>query len=520
MPPKLEASYKKIEKFLRFNLAGNLSHSTSEFYYRENPKISIIISLYNGEVYLKPILRSVQNQNFLNIEIIIVDDGSKDKSVEVVKELMKEDKRIKLLTNGINRGLFYTIARGVLNAKGKYVMTLDQDNLYATKDVFYKLYTEAEEHNLDLLGFSTIGTRVEVKDIPKNDFLNYIKTKIIKKPYIKKRFVVFEKKDESATFLVLYFIKRTLFVNSIKQLGDEFINRNIDAHDDTIFMFIMSRNALRLKHLKEIYYIYLIWPEEYSKPLEFQRTVKERERQIKNCYSYLTFIEVLIKFTENSDKFIAERCLYMWFFNQQNCRNNTNIINDAIRVLNLFLNNEYVTSDTKKDIYLYLNQTNQINQVNQADQINQVNQTNEIIQINQVINQTNQIIQINQTNEINQANQINQTNQINQAIQTNETNQINQPNQINVINPINQTNQENQINQTNQISQVNQVNQMNEINQTNQENQIKQLNQTKKIIKIIKKIKILKKIKINKGKNNQDNQTNLDNQINQTKQQI
>ena len=41
---------------------------------------------------------------------------------------MKEDKRIKLLTNGINRGTLYTKARGVLNAKGKYVMTLDHDN--------------------------------------------------------------------------------------------------------------------------------------------------------------------------------------------------------------------------------------------------------------------------------------------------------------------------------------------------------------------------------------------------------
>ena len=368
MPPKLEASYKKIEKFIKFNLAGNLTHSTSEFYYRENPKISIVISTFNGEVYLKPAIRSIQNQNFLNIEVIIVDDGSMDKSVEVVKELMKEDKRIKLLTNDINRGTLYTKTRGVLNAKGKYILILDHDNLFATKDVFYKCYRDAEQHNLDLLGFSAIGTRVEVKDIPKNDFLNYIKTKIIKKPYIKKRFVVFDKKDESGAFLYLYFIKTTLFINSIKQLGDEFINRNIDAHDDTILMFIMSRNALRLKHLKEIYYILLIWPEEFSESLKFQRTVKERERQRKNCYSYLTYIEALIKFTENSDKFIAERCLYMWFFNQQNCINNKDIMNDAIRVFNLFLNNEYITSDTKNHICLYLYQINQISQINQIKQ--------------------------------------------------------------------------------------------------------------------------------------------------------
>lgn len=359
IPPKLEASYKKIEKFVKFNLAGNLSHSTSKFYYRENPEISIVISTFNGEVYLKPAVRSIQNQNFLNIEIIIVDDGSMDKSVEVAKELMKEDRRIKLLSNRINRGTLYTKTRGVLKAKGKYVMTLDQDNLFATKDVFYKLYREAEQYNLDLLGFSAIITRVEIKDIPKKHFHNYFRTKIIKKPYIKKRFIGLDKKVRSRTYLYLYFIKTKLFINSIKQLGDDFINRNIDAHDDTILMFILSRNALKLKHLKEIYYIKLIWPEKYSESLKFQRTIKERERKRRNCYSYLTFIEILILFTENSEKFIAERSLYAWFLNQKKCRNNAEVMNDAIRVCNLFLNHEYITSDTKKLIYLYLNRTKQ-----------------------------------------------------------------------------------------------------------------------------------------------------------------
>ena len=87
-----------------------------------------------------------------------------DKSVEVIKELMNEDRRIKLLTNIINRGTLYTKTKGVLNAKGKYVMTLDHDNLYATKIVFNKLYIEAQQNNLDLLGFSAMITGVKIKD--------------------------------------------------------------------------------------------------------------------------------------------------------------------------------------------------------------------------------------------------------------------------------------------------------------------------------------------------------------------
>ena len=358
MPTKLEEKYKEIEKYIKFNLEGNLVNSPNNFIKNENPEISIIISTFNGEIYLKPAVRSIQNQNFLNIEIIIVDDGSMDNSIKVIKDLMEEDRRIKFLCNGVNRGTLYTKTRGVLNAKGKYVMTLDQDNLYSNKNVFYNLYREAEQYNLDLLGFSTISSGVKL-NLTKSYFLNYFRTYIIRKPNLKKRFLGFDSRIESGIYLCLYFIKTNLFVKAIKQLGDEFTNRNIDAHDDTILMFILSRIAVSLKHLKEIYYILLQWPEKYFESLKFQRAIKLRERERKNCYSYLTLIEIVNKFTEENEKFIAEKCLYIWFLGQEKCRNNTSIMNYAIRVLNFFLNDEHIRSKTKKDINLYLNKTKQ-----------------------------------------------------------------------------------------------------------------------------------------------------------------
>ena len=108
MKNKLQPNLREIEIYIKFNLAGKLNYSSSKFYKRENPKISIVISTFNGEVFLKPVVRSIQNQNFFNIEIIIVDDGSLDNTVKVVTELMKEDRRIKLLSNGINRGTLFT----------------------------------------------------------------------------------------------------------------------------------------------------------------------------------------------------------------------------------------------------------------------------------------------------------------------------------------------------------------------------------------------------------------------------
>ena len=63
----------------------------------KSPKISVVITVYNGESYLKTTILSVQNQDFKDIEILMIDDGSKDNSVEVIKDLMAKDNRIILL---------------------------------------------------------------------------------------------------------------------------------------------------------------------------------------------------------------------------------------------------------------------------------------------------------------------------------------------------------------------------------------------------------------------------------------
>ena len=298
---------------------------------------------------------SVQKQNFSNIEIIIIDDGSEDNSDNVIKELTKEDERIISIKNKRNRGTLYSKTIGVINAKGKYVMTLDHDDFYANEKVFYTLYNEAEKYNLDLLGFASINTTIGDDHLKIKEYINYIKTPVIKQPNIKKRFLGFGK-ERSVTLLCMYFIKTNLFKLVIKKLGDIFINRNIDAHDDTIIMFLLSRNASSLKHLKDIFYIIFIWPEEYSASLNFQKIVKYRERTRKNCFSYLTFAEVLLMFSQNNeeDKFVAEYYFLKYFIREEECKNKKDIINNAIRICILYLDNKFISNNAKREISLYL----------------------------------------------------------------------------------------------------------------------------------------------------------------------
>ena len=112
-------------------------------------------------------------QTFYDIEIIFVDDCSNDNSILIIYELMKNDKRIKLYQNNINKGILYSKYIGVLSSKGKYLMILDQDDIYIQNDAFYRLFTISENYNLDLLGFSAVRLFKNLTLI-KNALINYL----------------------------------------------------------------------------------------------------------------------------------------------------------------------------------------------------------------------------------------------------------------------------------------------------------------------------------------------------------
>ena len=88
------------------NENGILTTDIQFFKKTDSHKISIIISVYNGVLFIMQFVHSIQNQNLINIEIIIVDNSSTDNSVSIIKGLMKEDPRIILLTNKENKGRY------------------------------------------------------------------------------------------------------------------------------------------------------------------------------------------------------------------------------------------------------------------------------------------------------------------------------------------------------------------------------------------------------------------------------
>jgi glycosyltransferase involved in cell wall biosynthesis len=119
------------------------------------PGISIIIPVYNSEKYLRACLDSALAQTLEDIEILCVDDGSKDGSADIIRDYQKRTDRIVLLQQE-NRGAAAARNRGLERAEGEYIFFLDSDDRIAAPDTLEKLCGAAKRHGTDIAGGSLL----------------------------------------------------------------------------------------------------------------------------------------------------------------------------------------------------------------------------------------------------------------------------------------------------------------------------------------------------------------------------
>jgi cellulose synthase/poly-beta-1,6-N-acetylglucosamine synthase-like glycosyltransferase len=115
---------------------------------KENPLISVIIPMFNAENFINRAIRSIQNQNYSNFEIMVVNDFSSDNSLNIVKQSSKNDKRIKIINNAKKMGNLYSRCIGTIMSKGKYIFPLDADDMMIASDSLYVIQKEAEQKTI------------------------------------------------------------------------------------------------------------------------------------------------------------------------------------------------------------------------------------------------------------------------------------------------------------------------------------------------------------------------------------
>ncbi len=94
-----------------------------------NPKVSVLMCVYNGERYLREAIESILNQSFTNFEFIIVNDASTDNTPKIIKEYTKCDNRIRIFENKENLGLTRSLNKGIKLTKGVYIACQDADDI-------------------------------------------------------------------------------------------------------------------------------------------------------------------------------------------------------------------------------------------------------------------------------------------------------------------------------------------------------------------------------------------------------
>lgn len=128
-------------------------------------EVSIALSVYNIEEFVRASLDCILAQSFKNFELLCIDDASTDGTWEILQEYAQRDSRVRLLRQDHNQGLSVSRNRAIQEAKGDYLLMLDGDDLFAP-DMVEKAYTKAKKTNADMVMWDYVVFYKE-DDIPK-----------------------------------------------------------------------------------------------------------------------------------------------------------------------------------------------------------------------------------------------------------------------------------------------------------------------------------------------------------------
>lgn len=132
------------------------------------PKISVLMPVYNCELYIKEAVESILNQTYTNFEFIIIDDASTDKTVSIIKTY--NDSRIQLIEKSLNTGLTNSLNKGLKLAKGRYIARMDGDDISLPERFEKQIAFLDNNPDISLCGssYKVIGSDI-VKRLPEHN---------------------------------------------------------------------------------------------------------------------------------------------------------------------------------------------------------------------------------------------------------------------------------------------------------------------------------------------------------------
>ena len=298
----------EINSFISLNREGKLL-SEQKFVQSDKPKISLIIPIYN-EVNIMPTIRSIQNQNNQQIEIICIYDNSNDASLKLLKSLQKEDPRMFIIRNRSTRGILYDFIEGALDSNGEYVMFIYPGDFLSNAEALTKLYDMAvKDYNkkLDIVNFQACEIEIIGKKIKINSLISQIDknnlTQVLKQPEIEDYYYNNMKNKKNEIIFDKLYSKR-LIKRISNFIGPNIWNLNINFFHEYIINFANIMKSKSLVYVEDIFYCHL----KEKKINEYWEIIDDKlktpENANKNFYDYMLITERLFDLTDKEPKSI------------------------------------------------------------------------------------------------------------------------------------------------------------------------------------------------------------------------
>lgn len=259
-----------------------------------NPLISIIIPAYNAESTIEKAIQSTINQTYKNIEVIIVDDGSKDNTSNICNKIKKNYPYIHYFYQ-INQGANQARCNGISQSKGKYITFLDADD-YLPKNSLYTLYHIISEKSVDIVAASYRCKKGEYT--PKEYIRNLLNGHIPTAPHSK-------------------IFKRSLFDDQTFQLPNKII-----MGEDFIMNLKLANNAKNVYVINKKIYHYI--KQENSITHTFKQTIEHETlfyQELEKAIPPSEYYKEIIQQKMNSIKNFS-------YHNIQCCELKHNVINE------------------------------------------------------------------------------------------------------------------------------------------------------------------------------------------------
>ena len=174
-------------------------------------KVSIIVPVYNNEKFLEKCLDSIINQSYKNLEILLINDGSKDNSLKIMRQYAKKDKRI-IIIDKENEGVSKARNDGIRASSGEYITFVDSDD-YIEFNEIEEMYKAIKENNVDMVRTNYQVRYKDSKKIDKGD-LSSLSEKKLKEKEIRGIFLEKILDGSLPCFVYLFMIKRELLLKT------------------------------------------------------------------------------------------------------------------------------------------------------------------------------------------------------------------------------------------------------------------------------------------------------------------